>query len=196
MFESLVEVKDLCKLFPVRGGILGLQTVAHIHAVDGITFDIRSGETLGLVGESGCGKATTSRLILGIIKPSRGEVRFMGKNLFKLKGRKLRNIRREFGVVFQDPFTSLCPRMTIGEIVGEPLEIHKIARGRRKRKGIIELIESVGLNAEQISRHPHEFSGGQKQRIAIARALASNPKFIVADKRSIDRACYSLRCFY
>lgn len=182
MSESIVEVKDLRKLFPVRGGVLGLQTVAHVHAVDRITFDIRSGETLGLVGESGCGKTTTSRLILGIIEPTEGEVRFMGENLFKIKGKKLRNLKREFGVVFQDPFTSLCPRMTIKEIVSEPLDIHKIARGRKKSRRIIEVIESVGLEEAQISRYPHEFSGGQKQRIAIARALASNPKFIVADE--------------
>lgn len=182
MSEPLCEIQNLKKYFPVRGGILGLQTVDYVHAVDDISFDIKQGETLGLVGESGCGKTTTSRCVLGILPATSGEVRFMGQDIFSLKGKSIKDIRRQIGVVFQDPFTSLTPTMTVANIVGEPLAVHRLASGNEKRKMVQEIIEKVGLSSSQISRYPHEFSGGQRQRIAIARALASKPKFVVADE--------------
>lgn len=182
MNPPMCEIKELRKYFPVRGGVLGLQVVGHVRAVDGVSFDIREGETLGLVGESGCGKTTTSRCVLGILPPTSGEVQFMGQEIFRLRGEKLRSIRRQIGAVFQDPFTSLTSTMTVEEIVGEPLEIHHLASKYEKRKMIQELLEKVGLSPQHISRYPHEFSGGQRQRIAIARALASRPKFVVADE--------------
>ncbi|MEM1515591.1 MAG: ABC transporter ATP-binding protein [Candidatus Bathyarchaeia archaeon] len=181
MSTIICEVKNLKKYFPIHGGILGLQTVAYVRAVNGVSFDIEQGETFGLVGESGCGKTTTAKCILGILPPTSGEIKFMGQSIFK--GKMLRSFRRYLGVVFQDPFTSLTPTMTIEDIVGEPLEVHRLISSRQeKRKIVRDLLEKVGIPPQYISRYPHEFSGGERQRIAIARALASKPKFIVADE--------------
>jgi len=179
---QICEIKDLRKYFPVKGGVLGLQTVAQVRAVDGVSFHIMEGETLGLVGESGCGKTTISRCVLGILPPTSGEVKFMGQDIFSLKGKKVSNVRRQIGAVFQDPFTSLTPTMTVEDIVGEPLGINHLASGYEKRKMVQEMLKKVGLSPSHISRYPHEFSGGQRQRIAIARALCSRPKFLVADE--------------
>jgi oligopeptide transport system ATP-binding protein len=179
--EVICEVKELKKHFPVLGGVF-LREVARVHAIDGISFDILKGETMGLVGESGCGKTTTGRVILGMLPPTDGNVKVMGQDLFTLPKEQARSIRKELGVIFQDPFSSLNPRRTVLEIIGEPLETHKLAKGREKKRIVAELLNKVGLNPNHLSRYPHEFSGGQKQRIAIARALASNPKFVVADE--------------
>src|SRR5437763_11752897 len=181
MAEPLPRVKNLMKYVPIRGGLFPREA-ARVHAVDDVTFDMQPGETLGLVGESGCGKSTRGRTILRLIEPTSGEVRFEGKDLLKLSGRDLRRMRREMQIIFQDPYASLNPRMRVGEIVGEGLEIHKLARGRQKRERVMELLHQVGLRPDHYDRYPHEFSGGQRQRIGIARALAVNPRFIVADE--------------
>ena len=182
LHSSICEIKDLRKCFAVRGGVLGLQIVSQLRAVDGVSLNILKGETLGLVGESGCGKTTLSRCILGILPPTSGEVQFMGHNILNLKGEKLRNVRRQIGAIFQDPFTSMTPTMTVEDIVGEPLMINHLASKYERRKIVQEMLENVGLSSTNISRYPHEFSGGQRQRIAIARALVSRPKFLVADE--------------
>jgi oligopeptide transport system ATP-binding protein len=179
--EVLLEVRDLKKWFPITGGILS-RVVANVQAVDGVSFDILKGETLGLVGESGCGKTTTGRLILRLIEPTSGSVKFEGTNVYDLRGEQMRRLRRQMQIIFQDPYASLNPRMTIGDIIGEPLEIHGVARGRDKEKRVADLLERVGLRAAHARRFPHEFSGGQRQRIGIARALALNPKLIIADE--------------
>src|ERR1041384_4479273 len=180
--EPLLRVKNLKKYFPIRGDLLSRE-VARVHAVDDVSFDILPGETLGLVGESGCGKSTTGRTILRLIEPTSGEVSFQGKDVTTLDKRSLRSLRKEMQIIFQDPYASLNPRMTVGSIIGEALVIHKLAKSRREREErVVQLLETVGLSADHLRRYPHEFSGGQRQRIVIARALAVNPKLIVADE--------------
>jgi oligopeptide/dipeptide ABC transporter ATP-binding protein len=181
MAEKLLEVKNLVKHFPVRGGVFS-RIRDYVRAVDGISFDIAERETLGLVGESGCGKSTAGRAILRLIEPTSGEVIFKGTNIIDLEREKMRLLRREMQIIFQDPYASLNPRMTIGSIVGEPLTIHKIARGKKRDEQVAEILDKVGLRPEHMRRYPHEFSGGQRQRIGIARALALNPKVIIADE--------------
>ncbi|MFQ5913412.1 MAG: ABC transporter ATP-binding protein [Nitrospinota bacterium] len=179
--EVLLEVKNLKKYFPVRGGIFG-KTVGHVKAVDGVSFSIRKGETLGLVGESGSGKSTTGRSILRLIEPTAGEVQFDGVDVLSLGKEGLRALRRRMQIIFQDPYASLNPRMTVGSIVGEPFAIHKIASGQERAHRVEALLNRVGLSAEHMRRYPHEFSGGQRQRIGIARALALNPDFMIGDE--------------
>ena len=181
MAEKLLEVKNLVKHFPVRGGVFS-RVRAHVRAVDGISFDIEEGETLGLVGESGCGKSTAGRSILRLLEPTSGEVKFRGQDIIGLEREKMRLLRREMQIIFQDPYASLNPRMTVGSIVGEPLTIHKIAKGKERNDQVAGILEKVGLRPEHMRRYPHEFSGGQRQRIGIARALALNPKLIIADE--------------
>jgi oligopeptide transport system ATP-binding protein len=179
--ELLLEVENLKKYFPVRGGIFG-KTTAHVKAVDGVSFTLRKGETLGLVGESGSGKSTTGRAILRLIEPSGGRVRFDGQDVLTLGKKDLRALRRRMQIIFQDPYASLNPRMTVGSIVGEPFAIHKIASGEERAHRVEALLMRVGLSADQMRRYPHEFSGGQRQRIGVARALALNPEFIIGDE--------------
>jgi oligopeptide transport system ATP-binding protein len=179
--DVLVEVEGLRKWFEVTGGVFN-RLVGHVKAVDGVSFYIKPGETLGLVGESGCGKTTTGRVILRLMEPTAGTVYFEGRKIFDLDREEMRRLRRQMQIVFQDPYSSLNPRMTVGAIVGEALEIHGVARGRSKEKRVQELLDVVGLNPNHISRYPHEFSGGQRQRIGVARALALNPKLIICDE--------------
>ena len=181
MSEKLVEVKNLKKHFPVRAGVFS-RPIAAVKAVDGVSLEIKPAETFGLVGESGCGKSTLARVILRLIEPSEGEIYFQGKNLLKLKGEELRRIRKDMQIIFQDPYSSLNTRMTVGAIVGEALSVHKLARGKEKKERVMELLNEVGVHPEAYNRYPHEFSGGQRQRIGIARALACEPKFIVCDE--------------
>lgn len=178
---SLLEIRDLKKHFPVGDGLFSRSKGA-VKAVDGVNLDVKEGETLGLVGESGCGKSTLGRTILRLIEPTSGEVKFQGKNLLALSQRELRDMRRQMQIIFQDPYASLNPRMRVGDIVGEGLEIHRLAKGKAKRDRVMELLHQVGLREDHYGRYPHEFSGGQRQRIGIARALAVNPKFIVCDE--------------
>ena len=179
---ALLQVKNLKKYFPIRGGLFSRE-VARVHAVDDVSFTIQKGETLGLVGESGCGKSTTGRCILRLIEPTSGEVTFEGKNVTALDKRSLRHLRRDMQIIFQDPYASLNPRMTVGSIIGEAIVIHKLAKTRKEREErVIHLLETVGLSSDHLRRYPHEFSGGQRQRIGIARALAVSPKLIVADE--------------
>jgi oligopeptide transport system ATP-binding protein len=179
----LIEVKNLKMYFPVTSGILVQRTVGYIKAVDDVSFVVRRGETLGLVGESGCGKTTTGRCILQLYRPTAGTIRFDDQDLSSMTGRELRGIRRQMQVIFQDPYSSLDPRMTAGNIIGEPLVVHGLSRDRREyRERVAELLSIVGLNAYMADRFPHEFSGGQRQRIGVARALAVNPQFIVCDE--------------
>jgi len=180
--DTLLKVRNLKKYFPVRGGILS-KTLGYVQAVDEISFDIKEGETLGLVGESGCGKTTAGRTITRLLEPTAGEVDFEGKDFFKLNKEELRKARRNIQIIFQDPFGSLNPRMTVGDIVGESLIIHKIAKNKKeKEERVKDLLETVGLNAGHVRRYPHEFSGGQRQRIGIARSLALNPKLVICDE--------------
>ena len=178
----LLHVENLVKHFPITQGIVVRRQVGAVRAVDGLSFDIRKGETLGLVGESGCGKSTTGRTILQLYRPTSGSVVFDGDDLVALKGEKLRKTRRKMQMIFQDPYASLNPRMTVGEIVGEPLIVHNVARGKEVEDRVTHLLEVVGLDPAFANRFPHEFSGGQRQRIGVARALALQPSFIVCDE--------------
>ena len=179
--EVLVEVKDLKKYFPVRGGMIAEKRQV-LKAVDGVSFDIYKGETLGLVGESGCGKTTVGRTILKLYEPTSGRIIFDGDDITDLNDRQMRPYRKRMQIIFQDPYASLNPRMTVGDIIAESIDIHKIATGEERKAMIFDLLDKVGLNHEHANRYPHEFSGGQRQRIGIARALAVNPDFIVCDE--------------
>jgi len=182
MTTPLLEVKKLVKHFPIKGGLFG-RAGEKVHAVDGVSFDLNAGETLGVVGESGCGKSTTGRCILRLIEPTSGEVWFEGKNVTAMPPKALRAMARDMQIIFQDPYASLNPRMTVAAIIGEALIIHKLTRTAREYTDrIVELLETVGLSADHRQRYPHEFSGGQRQRVGIARALAVNPKLIVCDE--------------
>jgi oligopeptide transport system ATP-binding protein len=178
---DLLQVKDLVKYFPIHAGLLS-RHVGDVKAVDGVSFTIAKGETLGLVGESGSGKTTIGRLLLRLLPATRGEVMFDGRNVLELNGTDIRKIRRSMQIIFQDPFASLNPRMTVGDIVGEPLRIHHLASGKGVNERIKELLQLVGLQPYHANRYPHEFSGGQRQRVGIARALAVDPTFIVCDE--------------
>jgi len=181
--EIIIEVKNLKKYFPIKRGIILSKHVGDVKAVDDVSFYIRKGETLGLVGESGCGKSTVARTIIRLLEPTDGQIIFDGIDITKLSNKDLRKIRKDMQIIFQDPYSSLNPRMTVSEIIGEPLEVHGIVRNsQEKEKRVQELLELVGLAPYHATRYPHEFSGGQRQRIGIARALALNPKFIVADE--------------
>jgi len=179
--RPLLEVTDLVKHFAVRGGILRRQ-VGTVHAVDGVSFSLAPGETLGLVGESGCGKSTVARTVLRLVEPTSGAIKINGEDIAKVSKTELRPYRREMQIVFQDPFASLNPRMTAGDIVGEPLMVHGLATGAEKDKRVAELFRQVGLRPDQMKNFPHQFSGGQRQRICIARALALGPSLIVCDE--------------
>jgi oligopeptide transport system ATP-binding protein len=178
---ALVEVEGLKKHFAIRKGVLS-RVVGSVRAVDDVTFDIRRGEVLGLVGESGSGKSTVARLLLRLIEPTAGRVSFEGNDLLSLGPEALRSLRRRMQIVFQDPFASLNPRMSVGTIVGEAFDIHGLAKGAARAEAVANLLKQVGLPADAMSRHPHEFSGGQRQRIGIARALAAGPSFLIADE--------------
>ncbi len=180
--EPLLKIRDLKMHFPVYRGVFIRREVNRVRAVDGLSFDIRQGETLGLVGESGCGKSTTGRAIIQLYRPTDGEVIFDGDDLCKLDEDKLHPLRRDLQMIFQDPYASLNPRMTVGDIIAEPLRVHKLAKGKERRERVQELMDIVGLDPRFIRRYPHEFSGGQRQRIGIARALACEPRFIVCDE--------------
>jgi ABC-type oligopeptide transport system ATPase subunit len=180
--EPLLVVKNLKKWFPIKKGLLIDRTVAHVKAVDDVSFHVHAGETLGLVGESGSGKTTTGYCVLQLLKPTAGTVLFQGQDLTKYRKGGLRQVRRELQVVFQDPYASLNPRMTVGDIVSEPLVVHDIGDRNSRRRSAEQLLEVVGFNPDFINRYPHEFSGGQRQRIGIARALALNPSLIVCDE--------------
>ncbi|MFE1175300.1 ABC transporter ATP-binding protein [Streptomyces sp. NPDC058773] len=179
----VLEVRDLVKHFPLTRGVLFRKQIGAVKAVDGVSFDLHQGETLGIVGESGCGKSTVAKLLVGLERPTAGQIRYRGEDISTLSARALKAVRRNIQMVFQDPYTSLNPRMTVGDIIGEPYEIHPEAapKGDRRRR-VRELLDVVGLNPEFINRYPHQFSGGQRQRIGIARGLALRPEIIVADE--------------
>ncbi|KDR95683.1 oligopeptide transport system ATP-binding protein [Peptoclostridium litorale DSM 5388] len=179
--KTLIEVKGLKKYFPVRKGFFG-GNIQHVKAVDDVSFHIKRGETLGLVGESGCGKSTTGRTVIRLYDPTDGQIIFDGKDISKLSQKQLLPYRKKIQMIFQDPYASLNSRMTVGDIIGEPLDIHNIASGKERMERIQSLLETVGLNADHANRYPHEFSGGQRQRVGIARALAVEPEFIIADE--------------
>src|SRR4051812_12693826 len=180
--DTIMEVDGLVKHFPIRSGFIQRQ-VGAVQAVDGISFDVKRGETLGLVGESGCGKSTTARLLLRLMDPTAGSIRFEGREIAHIKGGELKALRREMQMIFQDPYSSLNPRKTVGSIIADPFVIHGlIPNGGERKRAVQELMDTVGLNPEHYNRYPHEFSGGQRQRIGVARALALKPKVIVADE--------------
>src|ERR1041385_6490337 len=179
--ETLVEVNNLVKYFPVRAGLLQ-RVVNQVKAVDDVSFFVKKGETLGLVGESGCGKTTVGRTLLRLIEPTAGTIRLGGRDITRLSRAELRPLRREMQIIFQDPFSSLTPRMRAGDIVGEPLKVHGTVPARERRERIAALFARVGLSAAQMDNYPHQFAGGQRQRIGVARALALNPKLIVGDE--------------
>ena len=179
--DPLVSVSDLKVWFPVASGVMQ-RTVGHVHAVDGVDLEVKSGETVGLVGESGCGKSTLGRTVIRLLKPTGGTVRFKGEDITHIRGEHLRGLRREMAMIFQDPYASLDPRQTVGDIIGEPIDVHGLAKGRERQDRIRELLRVVGMNPRFADRYPHEFSGGQRQRIGIARALAVEPTFIVCDE--------------
>ncbi|MEU1641816.1 dipeptide ABC transporter ATP-binding protein [Micromonospora zamorensis] len=183
MSENILEVNDLVKHYPVTQGVVFRKTVGQVKAVDGVSFGLRAGETLGVVGESGCGKSTLARVLMNLEKPTAGSVVYKGQDTSKLSGAALRRLRRQIQLVMQDPYTSLNPRMTVGDLLGEPFEIHpEVAPKGSRRAKVRELLDLVGLNPEHINRYPHQFSGGQRQRIGIARALALRPEIIVCDE--------------
>lgn len=180
--DTLISVQNLVKRFPIRGGLLSRE-IASVKAVSNVSFDIRKGETLGLVGESGCGKSTLGRCVLRLIEPTSGQILFKGQDITKLSVREMRKLRRNMQIIFQDPYASLNPRMTVEDILGEPLDIHGVCKSKEERRQrILKLLDLCGLRREAISRYPHEFSGGQRQRVCIARALAVEPEFIVCDE--------------
>ena len=179
--DPLVSISELKVWFPVASGVLQ-RTVAHVHAVDGVDLDIKTGETVGLVGESGCGKSTLGRAVIRLLEPTGGTIHFKGQDITHLRGERLRALRRDVAMIFQDPYASLDPRQTVGDIVGEPIDVHGLAKGKERQERIRELLRVVGLNPRYADRYPHEFSGGQRQRIGIARALAVEPSFIVCDE--------------
>ncbi|MEV2249912.1 dipeptide ABC transporter ATP-binding protein [Streptomyces sp. NPDC050147] len=181
--EPILQVRGLVKHYPLTQGIVIRKQIGAVKAVDGVDFDLRQGETLGIVGESGCGKSTVAKMLVNLERPTAGEIRYKGEDISKLSGRALKAVRRNIQMVFQDPYTSLNPRMTVGDIIGEPYEIHpEVAPKGSRRQKVRELLDVVGLNPEYINRYPHQFSGGQRQRIGIARGLALRPEIIVADE--------------
>jgi oligopeptide transport system ATP-binding protein len=181
--EAILQVENVVKHYPITRGIVFQKTIGHVRAVDGVSLELKAGETLGVVGESGCGKSTLARVLMNLERPTAGSVRYRGKDIFALRGAELREMRRQIQLVMQDPYTSLDPRMTVGDLVGEPFQIHtEVAPKGERRKKVQELLEVVGLNPEHINRYPHQFSGGQRQRIGIARALALRPEIIVCDE--------------
>ncbi|HET9783202.1 MAG TPA: oligopeptide/dipeptide ABC transporter ATP-binding protein [Candidatus Dormibacteraeota bacterium] len=179
--DPLLSISDLKVWFPVASGVLQ-RTVGHVHAVDGVDLEVKTGETVGLVGESGCGKSTLGRTAIRLIEPTGGKIVFKGEDITHLRGEKLRALRRDVAMIFQDPYASLDPRQTVGDIVGEPIDVHGLAKGKARQDRIQELLRVCGLNPRFVDRYPHEFSGGQRQRIGIARALAVEPSFIVCDE--------------
>ncbi len=181
--EPLMQVRNLVKHFPITRGIVIQRKVGAVQAVDGVSFDVNRGETLGIVGETGCGKSTTARVMMRLLEATSGEVLFEGQDITHLKGARLKAIRRDMQMIFQDPYSSLNPRKTVGSIIGQPFAIHGLEKGKGERKRAVqELMETVGLNPEHYNRYPHEFSGGQRQRIGVARALALKPKLLIADE--------------
>jgi oligopeptide transport system ATP-binding protein len=181
--EPILQVRDLVKHFPLTRGILFKRQIGAVRAVDGVSFDLHQGETLGIVGESGCGKSTVAKLLMNLERPTAGQIFYKGQDITRLSGRALKAVRRNIQMVFQDPYTSLNPRMTVGDIIGEPFDIHPEAAPKGdRRKRVQELLDVVGLNPEYINRYPHQFSGGQRQRIGIARGLALNPEIIICDE--------------